>query len=405
VHEGALPQPASLRQILADPALRVIMVVVFVIMLGFGIVAPILPLFARSFGVSYGAAGLLISAFAFTRLAFDLFAGPFVDRWGEQRSSIMALLFVALSSFLTALAPNFPLAVIFRAAGGAGSALLFASLYSYLLKIVPAERLARASGLFYGAFNVGIIAGGPLGGIIAGQFGLRAPLYFYSGVLVLSAIVYRRFVPDPIRAKRTDEAPLSSLARFASVVRDTRFMLVAFVNFAYLWMIVCIYDTLTPLFARDHLGMSPTVIGAGFAVALATEMLTMYPSGALADRLGRKPVGIATFLWLTAIISVLGLTRSELVYFLLLAAVGTATGSSGVIPTAMLGDIASEASSGTAVGIFRFAGDLGMTIGPLAVGFTANSAGFRVAFPVAVIPCFLAAVAIARLPETLKRAS
>ena len=88
MHEGALPPPASLRVIIGDPALRVIMVVVFVIMLGFGIVAPILPLFARSFGVSYGAAGLLVSAFAFTRLAFDLVAGPIVDRWGEQRASV-----------------------------------------------------------------------------------------------------------------------------------------------------------------------------------------------------------------------------------------------------------------------------------------------------------------------------
>src|SRR6266516_4968689 len=130
VRDGQSAGKVSLRLILSDPAVRVVLLMIFVIMLGFGIVAPILPLFARSFGVSYGAAGLLISAFAFTRLAFDLFAGPVVDRWGEQRSSIAALLFVAGSSALTAVAPNYPLAVIFRAAGGAGSALLFAALFS-----------------------------------------------------------------------------------------------------------------------------------------------------------------------------------------------------------------------------------------------------------------------------------
>ena len=243
--------------IIRDPALRVIMLVVFVIMLGFGIVAPILPLFARSFGVSYGAAGLLISAFAFTRLAFDLFAGPVVDRWGEQRSSIAALLFVAGSSALTAVAPNYPLAVIFRAAGGAGSALLFAALYSYLLKIVPAERMARASGLFYGAFNVGIIAGGPLGGAIAGQFGLRAPLYFYAGVLVVSAIAFRRFVPDPPRVARPEAMEATSRERFVGVLKNPAILRVAILNFAYLWMIVAVYDTLMPLFARYRLGMSP----------------------------------------------------------------------------------------------------------------------------------------------------
>ena len=405
MHEGALPQPVSLRHILSDRAFRVIMLVVFVIMLGFGLVAPILPLFARSFGVSYGAAGLLISAFAFMRLAFDLFAGPLVDRWGEQRASIAALLFVAASSVLTGLAPSFTLAVIFRAAGGAGSALLFAALYSYLLKIVPAERMARASGLFYAAFNVGIIAGGPLGGVIAGAFGLRAPLYFYAGVLVISAVLYQRFVPNPRYEKPSGSEPLTGMARFTSVLRDSRFMLVAFVNLAYLWMIVAVYDTLTPLFGRDHLHMSPTLIGAMFAVALVTEMLTMYPSGALADRIGRKPVGIATFIWLIAIVSVVGFAGNRLVFFILMAAVGTATGSTGVIPTAMLGDVAAAGASGTAVGIFRFAGDLGMTLGPLAVGLTANTAGFHVAFSVAVMPAFIAVLMMARLPETLKRAA
>jgi len=403
VHEGALPPPASLRVILSDPALRVIMLVVFVIMLGFGIVAPVLPLFARSFGVSYGAAGLLISAFAFTRLGFDLFAGPLVDRWGEQRTSIAALLFVALSSALTALAPNFALAVVFRAAGGAGSALLFAALYSYLLKIVPAERMARAAGLFYGAFNVGIIAGGPLGGFIAGSFGLRAPLYFYAGVLVLSALLYQFVVPDPKRAPRAKSTEPSSRRRFMSAIRDRRLARVALVNFAYLWMIVAVYDTMMPLFARDHLHMTPTAIGGVFAIALVAEMLVMYPAGAAADRLGRKPVGIATFAWLVVIVSVVGLTSSRLLFFIVMAGVGTATGSSGVIPTAMLGDVAAKESSGTAVGVFRFAGDLGMTLGPLVAGLTTNALGFKAAFMTAVAPSVLALVIMARMPETLKR--
>jgi MFS transporter, DHA1 family, multidrug resistance protein len=402
VHEGALPQPSSLREILADPALRVIMLVVFVIMLGFGIVAPVLPLFARSFGVGYGAAGLLISAFAFTRLGFDLFAGPLVDRWGEQRASIAALLFVAVSSFLTALAPNFALAVIFRGAGGAGSSLLFAALYSYLLKVVPRERMARAAGLFYGAFNFGVIAGSPLGGLIAGQFNLKAPLYFYSGILVVAAVLYRRYVPDPVRKVET-AARKTAGARYKALLRESSFWRVALANLAYLWMVSAVFDTLTPLFARDHLHLSPTIIGAIYSVGLATEMLVLYPAGAAADRVGRKPVAVLTYAWLIAIVSVLGLTSSTLIFFLLFAALGTASGSSGVIPTAMLADVVPDEASGTAVGVFRFAGDVGLTLGPLVAGFTANAVGFKASFGIAVIPCFIALLMLAQMPETLKR--
>ena len=54
--------------------------------------------------------------------------------------------------------------------------------------------------------------------------------------------------------------------------------------------------------------------------------------------------------------------------------------------------------------MFRFAGDLGMTIGPLAVGLTTNALGFKAAFMIAVLPCFLALLALLRMRETLKRA-
>jgi MFS family permease len=188
-----------------------------------------------------------------------------------------------------------------------------------------------------------------------------------------------------------------------SVIRDRNLGRVALVNFAYLWMIVAVYDTMMPLFARDHLNMTPTMIGGVFAVALVTEMLVMYPAGAAADRLGRKPVGIATFAWLVVIVSLVGLTTSRVLFFLVMAAVGTATGSSAVVPTAMLGDVAAKESSGTAVGVFRFAGDLGMTLGPLVAGLTTNALGFKAAFMTAVAPSVIALVMLARMPETLKR--
>src|SRR5207302_6101434 len=191
------PAKVSVRSILADRAIRVVMLITFVIMLGFGIIAPILPLYARSFGVGYGAAGLLISAFAFTRRVMDLFAGPIVDRWGERAAATGGLLFVAASSVLTGLAPTFVLAVVFRGAGGAGSSVLFAALYSYLLKVVPKDRMARTLGVFYGSFNIGFIAGGPIGGAMAQHFGLASPLFVYAGLCAIAAVMYVRFVPDP----------------------------------------------------------------------------------------------------------------------------------------------------------------------------------------------------------------
>ena len=73
----------GVRSIVADRRVRVVLATIFVTMMGYGIVAPILPLYAQSFGVGYDAVGLLVASFALTRLAFDLVAGPLVDRYGE----------------------------------------------------------------------------------------------------------------------------------------------------------------------------------------------------------------------------------------------------------------------------------------------------------------------------------
>ena len=122
---GGLPLPppskVGIRVILSDPAVRIVIIVVFVVMLGFGIILPILPLFARSFGVGYDAAGLLVSAYAFTRLLVDPISGPIVDRLGERVAAAVGVFIVGVSAVATGLAPNFALAVVFRAVGGAGS--------------------------------------------------------------------------------------------------------------------------------------------------------------------------------------------------------------------------------------------------------------------------------------------
>jgi DHA1 family multidrug resistance protein-like MFS transporter len=404
--EKQVPAKVGVRVILSDPAVRIVILIIFVVMLGFGIVAPVLPLYARSFGVGYGAAGLMISSFAFARLVVDPFSGPVVDRVGERRSAAAGVAIVGVSSVLTGLAPTFTLAVIFRGAGGAGSAVLFTSLYSYLLKIVPKDRMARTLGLFYGAFNVGVIAGGPLGGFIANRLGLAAPLFFYAGLLFAAGLLYLRFVRDPISSVPEGNGGTNGGLDNPSgreLLRRRAFLTTVFLNFAYLWMVAAVYDTLVPLFGHDGLGMSTVAIGTVFAVALATELVVLYPAGATADRRGRRFVMIPSMAGLGLMVAVLGFAPNPLTFGVLMAVLGVGSGYAGVPPGAMLSDVAPDQRSGTAVGIFRFAGDLGFVLGPLVAGSAATAFGFAPAFWIASIPIGLGLVLAIRTPETLQR--
>lgn len=396
------------RVILSDPAVRVIIAVVFVTMLGFGIVAPTLPLFARSFKVSYTAAGVLISAFAFIRMVTSPLAGVVVDRLGERVSAAIGVAIVGVSSVLTGLAPTYPLAVAFRGAGGAGSALLFTALTSYLLKVVPRDRMGRTLGLYYGAFNVGIIAGAPLGGVIAGRLGLASPLFFYAGLLFVSGVLFLWVVRDPVArstASRSQsvEPRHSRPAGLRDLLHRRAFLTTIYLNFAYLWMVAGVFQTLVPLFGQDGLRMSPAAIGAVLSISLAAELLVLYPAGSAADRLGRRPVVIPSMAALAILVAALGFAANPVVLGGLMAVLGVASGYAGVPPGAMLSDVAPGERSGTAVGIFRFAGDVGFAFAPVVVGLVTAAFGFRPAFLVAAIPSAVALILATRTPETLPR--
>jgi len=405
----------SARLILSDPSVRIVVLIVFVIMLGFGIIAPILPLYARSFGVSYDVASLLISTFAFARLIFDPIAGPVVDRYGERLCAMGGVLFVGVSAVLAGLARNFPLVLAFRGAGGLGSSLLFAALYSYLLKVVPSQRMGRTMSVFYGALNVGIIAGGPIGGVVAHVWGLRSPLFVYAGLCFVSGVLYLRYMPDPnARGAVEPAAGQAEAAANPAGWRGTRsqvvgllgnptFVTVLILNMAFYWVVAGGYDTLVPLFGKEILGMSTVGVGGVFAIAVTTEFLVLYAAGSASDRFGRKRVLLPALAGLAVMMAVVGWAGSALALGVLMGIVGLTSGSAASGPAAMLADVAPRGGSGTAVGMFRFFGDLGFVLGPLVGGAAAGAWGFKWAFALMSAPVVVAMALVARTPETLRR--
>jgi len=387
------------RDIVRVPEVRAALVGTFVIMLGFGILYPILPLYARSFGVGYDAVGVLAASFALTRLASDLVAGRVVDRVGERRTATAGALVVGASSAAAALAPTFELLVAFRAAGGAGSALFFAAMLSYLLKVAPEGRVGRVMGVYFATFNLGFIAGPPLGGVVAAWLGLAAPLWIYAASCLGAAVLYHRTIHDLERADAgTGTDPVRSWRRLPW---DRAFVATLVANGAQTWMVGGVYSTLVPLFGRERVGLDEVGVSLAIAVASTTEFLALYPAGAVADRVGRKAVlgpslaVIVVVLW--------GLARAaDPVWFLgALAVLGAAFGAGGVAPAAMLSDLTPAETSGTATGVFRFVGDLGFVLGPLAAGAGADAFGLGPAFALAGLPCALALVLLLGVRETL----
>ena len=140
----------------------------FTVALGFGIVAPDIPAFARHFGVSTAAAAGVVSAFALLRVLGALPAGRLVDRFGEHRVMAAGIAIVAASSILAGFSGSFVQLIVLRGIGGLGSAMFSVSAQTLLLVSVPHDQRGRASGLFSGGFLVGGISGPAIGGLRRG---------------------------------------------------------------------------------------------------------------------------------------------------------------------------------------------------------------------------------------------
>jgi ACDE family multidrug resistance protein len=384
------------RDVLRIPEVRATIVGTFVIMLGFGILSPVLPNYARSFGVGYDAIGLLISGFSFTRLAADPFVGRFIDRYGERATTTVGALVVGVSSIAAGLAPNFPLLVVFRAIGGIGSALFFAALLSFLLRTIPPDRSGRVMSVYYGSFNVGFMAGGPLGGLVANWFGLASPLHVYGIACFVSAWLFWRTIHNPIRS--AEETRRGGIRRLPW----TRpFVTVLVANGAYAWMVGAVFSTLVPLFGVVELGLTLGGVGIGLAIATGTELISLFPAGKATDRRGRRAVLVPSLAALAAITAAFGLLDSATIFFLGMAVLGVASGYAGVPPAPMLSDVTPDDLKGSAVAAFRFMGDLGFALGPLVAGWTADAFGFGASFATTALPTLLALALVLSIRETM----
>jgi MFS transporter, DHA1 family, multidrug resistance protein len=386
-----------IRDVLRLPEIRAAMLGTFVIMLGFGILAPVLPNYAHSFGVGYDSIGLLISAFSFTRLVADPFVGRFIDRYGERSMSTLGAVWVGVSSVAAGLAPTFPLLVIFRGLGGIGSALFFASLLSFLLRSIPPNRTGRVMSVYYASFNIGFIAGGPLGGLIANAFTLASPLFIYGGACFVSAALFWKTIRDPGRHEHEVRK-----GGFRRLPWNRTFVTVLFVNGVYLWMIGAIFQTLVPLFGTSEgVGLTLGGVGIGLGIATATELATLYPAGHATDHYGRRAVLIPALAGLAAVTAAFGLVSTPIGFMIAMGLLGVASGYSGVPPAPMLSDVTPEELKGSAVAVFRFVGDLGFVVGPLIAGWSAQAFGFGASFVINAVPAVIALGLVLSIRETI----
>lgn len=355
----------------------------FLVMAGQGVVSPVIPLYAKDFGVSAAAVGLTLTVFALARLIVNVPAGIIADRYGRRILLVGGPIITSVGMIGSGLSDSIGELLVWRFLAGAGSAFYMSGAMIYLIDIATPEQRTRYVAINQWALTVGFALGPGIGGLVADRYGLSVPFYVVGAMGIVTAIYAVIRLPETRDQAVAEEAEAEGepMSTWTFVV-SRRFLLVAVASATIFMTRAGTRGTLMPLHAEDALGWGPAEIGIVFTVTGAMTLFTLMPAAWAADHISRRFVvgfsgvvaGIGAML-AGVIVSPVGFVLGNVVMSL-------GTGTAGPAPAAYVADIAPPGKRGMAVALYRSAGDVGFLAAPPLLGLLAEATSLSTALGV-----------------------
>jgi len=356
------------------------------VMAGQGVISPVLPLYADSFGVSTAMIGATVTAFGLARLVTNVPAGIFADRRGRRTLLIGGPLITAIGMAGSGLSGGIWMLLAFRFVAGLGSGLYMTGAQIYLLDIAEPDQRGRFIATNQGALLVGVGFGPALGGVLADAYSLSTPFFVVAvGALLTGLYGYVR-LPETLdadaraaAAERAVDQP--KISRFA-LLKSSDFLAVGFVSIGVFSIRAGVRQTLVPLQLNQVFDVQVAELGLLFTALGVIGMVLIWPAGWAADRFGPKVLIVPTALMISVGIGVVSVADSLTIFIigLTIAAVGSSV--TGPAPAAYVANLVEEDQRGAAMGMYRTFGDIGVVGSPVLSGWLADGVGIPFAIGV-----------------------
>ena len=377
----------------------VLIAAAFVIAVGFGLITPVLPSFAQSFGVGAFASSVVVSAFAFFRLVFAPVGGRLIARLGERPIYLAGVVIVALSTGATAFAQDYWQLLVFRGLGGIGSTMFTVSAVALLVRLAPPTLRGRVSSAYATAFLLGGVGGPVIGGLLGG-LGLRVPFLVYAVALLVAAGIVAVFL-SRASLRPAPGAPALPVLTVGQAWGDSAYRAAFGSGFANGWANFGVRNAILPLFAAATIGEHPWVAGTALAVFAAGNAVGLTVAGRRSDRVGRKPFILAGLLISGVATLITGLAQDLPLLVLVSVVAGVGAGTLNPAQQASLADVVGRRrNGGPALAAFQMAQDFGSILGPLVAGVLVDYGSYTLAFAVTGAITLLAAAPWLRARET-----
>jgi len=391
----------TIKTLLRNPLVLPVFAPTLLISFGSGMLTPVWPLYAASFGASYSWIGLVLASRGMGTIIGDIPAGVLVSRLGQRRLMLVGLACIAVCGLATSQARTLWELMLYGLLEGIGAAFWNISRHAYLTDAAPIAQRGRAIATFGGVFRTGSLVGQAAGGLLGGWLGLRAPFVVYAIVALLTMIFPALFGRDSQSAQpRHAKAHMGLL----TVMRDHyKVLLSAGLGQLFAQMIRSGRNIIVPLYGADVLGLSVQSVGLVMSISSTIDALMFFPAGYTMDRFGRKYAYVSCFLIQSIGMAMIPFSTGFGTLLLATGLIGFGNGlGSGTMMT-LGADLAPRHAMGEFLGIWRLIGDGGALGAPLLVGSIADALSLAPAvFAIAAIGLLSAGILGMFVPETLR---
>ncbi len=262
---------------------------IFVSLIGFGIIIPLLPFYAQTFGASPTTIGLLFASFSLAQFIAAPVLGDLSDRWGRRPVLIFSLLGTVLSFALLALAHTLTMLFVARIIDGLSGGNITAA-RAYIADVTPPEERSKRYGLIGAAFGLGFILGPALGAAFA-HISYTAPIWAAVVLSAAAAVLAFVWLPEPERHQAA-KVPAWWVA-IGDLVRRPGLGVLLAVDLLY-WSTFAVYQTTFALYGQRRFNWDAPHIGYILAAfGLLGVMIQVRVVGAVARAIGDKRTLVA----------------------------------------------------------------------------------------------------------------
>jgi len=350
--------------------LLVIFVTVFIDLVGFGIVIPVLPYYAEGtkFGATPREVGLLFASYSVMQLIFSPVLGRLSDKYGRRPILIISLLGTCLGFLILGLATTLVMLFIGRIIDGISGGNI-STAQAYIADVTTKENRAKGMGLIGAAFGLGFVFGPAIGGILS-RWGTNVPFLFAGSLAFANVILLYFTLPETVTPDHPARVSAASGRGWRHVLEALRQPQLAFVLMIYFLSVVAfsIMTTVFALFMMFRLGYDPWHSGWIFAfVGIISAGVQGGLIGKLVKRFGEPNLVIVGGLLFTMslflspfvnpAIGLLGLLSVGA-----LSSIGNAL--AGPSLTSLASKSASAAQQGSVLGVMQSVASLARAVGP-----------------------------------------